>query len=524
MLNLLYFFHILALGQVFADASNASNTGIIPCESIPPPSIPGAEVVEFVAKTRHNVTGLVVREEIPKIDVITGLDFCNVNISLSHRGGDDRIGFEFWLPLSGWNGRLQGVGGGGWVAGHHGTHGLGIAVEQGFAAGVTNGGNISNADGFVHDDILSDGVVDFGRLSDFAHRGIHEISVLGKAITESYYGKPPHHAYWVGCSTGGRQGHMLAQRFPDAFDGILANAPAVSWPTLMLAIGWGEFVMRWKDRRPSACVFEGFRKAAVEACDELDGVADGVITDVDVCDFDPFSQVGEEIRCDNATHVIATEDAEVLRLIHDGPRSPEGTQLWKAFPWGIGYTGVILVEPSAAKLWNDWYRLFIKKDRDWDISTMTTLEELTDMYATAHSEYGGVIGTDIPDLTSFRDRGGKLLSWHGTADDMIPLENSVHYRRSTESVMGGNAAVNEFYRFFVAPGVAHCLLGPGAYPKDSLESLIAWVERGKAPRELHGTMKLPNGNTAERKLCPWPKLARFNGKSDSTDVHSFSCS
>lgn len=495
----------------------------IPCSSIPPPEVPGAKVVDFVAEERFNVSGLVVREEIPSIEMVTGLNICNVNVSLSHRGVGDRIGFEVWLPLDGWNGRFQGVGGGGWVAGHHGTQGLGIAVEQGFAAAITDGGNISTPEGMINEDILSDGAIDMGRVYDFMSRGLHEVALVGKAITASFYGEPPHHSYWNGCSQGGRQGYELAQRYPDAFDGILANAPALYLPSFLLSMGWGEFITRWKGQTPSACVLEGFQNASIAACDELDGVLDGVISDNDVCEFDPTTLVGKQIDCGNESATVADEDAEVLRLFHEGPRSPQGTQLWKAFPWGISYEALFPEDPVSSALWNQWHQYFVKKDPDYDMASLDTLEELTDFYATAYAEYGSLISTDLPDLSALRDQGHKLLTWHGSADDMIMLDNTITYRKNVESVMGGNEAVNDFYRLYVAPGVGHCNSGNGAYPADAFESLIGWVEEGKSPEELHGTMVTPEDEEATRKMCLWPLMARYDGEGDPNLADSSQC-
>ena len=497
--------------------------GAIQCSSIPPPEVPGAKVVDFTAKERYNVTGPVRRDELGAIETIAGLDVCNVNVTLSHRGAGDEVSFEVWLPLSGWNGRFQGVGGSGWLAGYHGTRGLGIAVEQGFAAASTDGGNVSDSEGYLNGDMVSDGVVDMGRLFDFSATALHEIAVVGKAVTASFYGKPAHHSYFTGCSQGGRQGYELAQRYPGDFDGILANAPAIQWPGLFLALGWGEFVMRWKGHSPSMCVYEGFRKASVKACDGLDGVLDGVISNDEACRFDPYTLVGHEVECEGETETVAAEDAEVLELIHQGPRSAQGTQLWKPFPWGITYNAVVLVGPDWSAMWNDWYRFFVMKDGDYDVESLDTLEELTDLFATSIAEYAGTIGTDNPDLAGLRDTGHKLLSWHGSADDTIPLEDTIAYRKDVESIMGGNDAVNEFYRFFVAPGVSHCILGDGAYPVDAFEALFEWVEGGSTPEELHGTMLTPKGETAERKMCPWPLVARYDGESDPNKAGSYHC-
>lgn len=306
------------------------------CSDIPKPEVAGAKVASFAAMERHNVSGLVLRQSNLTFDLVAGLNICNVNISLQYLEARDTVDFEIWLPLQGWNGRLKGVGGGGWLAGYPGTRGLGIAVQEGYAAAITTGGNVSDSEGFVYDDMVSStGVVDLGRFSMFASRALHELAVLGKAVTTSFYGKPPHHSYWDGCSQGGRQGYMLAQRYPGDFDGVFANAPAVQWGGVSVTLAWGQFVQRWKAHSPSACVWSAFTDASTAACDELDGVLDGVVSNYSACLFDPHSMVGTSIDCGGQPVTISDKDADVVGSFHKGPLTSQGTQLFPSFPWGI---------------------------------------------------------------------------------------------------------------------------------------------------------------------------------------------
>lgn len=473
---------------------------------------------------RRNVSGLVLRESELVFDLVTGLNICNVNVSLRFAQARDPVDFEIWLPLQGWNGRFKGVGGGKWLAGYPGTRGLGTAVQQGYAAAITTGGNVSDAEGFVHDDVVSSaGVVDLGRVSMFASCALHELAVLGKAVAAGFYGAPPHHSYWDGCSQGGRQGYMLAQRYPDDFDGIFANAPAIQWGGLFVTLAWGQFVQRWKAHAPAACVWSAFRDASTAACDGLDGVLDGVVSDYNSCLFDAQSMVGTSIDCDGEAVTISDKDADVVGSFHQGPLTSQGTPLFPAYPWAMDYTALVVAEPLTDSLWNDWIRIFLKKDRDFNVSTVTTLDQFNELFALSTSEYGGIIGTDVPDLSAFRERGHKLLTYHGTADTYIPVGATLQYRRNVEGFMGGNERVNDFYRVFLAPGVAHCANGTGAYPADAFDALVDWVENGRAPETLRGTMGTADGAGASRIMCPWPLVPRYDGRGDKNDADSFSC-
>lgn len=494
------------------------------CSDIPQPEVVGAKVASFAAMERHNVSGLILRDSDLTFDLVTDLNICNVNVSLRYFEARDTVDFEVWLPLQGWNGRFKGVGGGKWLAGYPGTRGLGIAVQEGYAAAITTGGNVSDPEGFVYDDMVSDtGVVDLGRLSMFASRALHELAVLGKAVATSFYGQPPHHSYWDGCSQGGRQGYMLAQRYPDDFDGIFANAPAIQWGGLFVTLAWGQFVQRWKAHAPLACVWSAFTDASTAFCDKLDGVLDGVVSDYSACLFDPYSMVGTRIECDGQPVIITDKDADVLSSFHKGPLTSQGTPLFPSYPWGIDYTAVAVAEPPTDRLWNDWIRVFLKKDRDFDVSTVTTLDQFDELFALSTSNYGGITGTDVPDLSAFREKGHKLLTYHGTADTYIPVDATLQYRKNVEGFMGGNERVNDFYRVFLAPGIAHCGNGTGAYPTGAFGALVEWVENGHAPDTLGGRMSTTDGFNASRIMCPWPLVARYDGEGDTNDAGSFSC-
>jgi hypothetical protein len=245
---------------------------------------------------------------------ITGLNFCNVNITYTHPGYNDTIHVQVWLPLKGWNQRFQGTGGSGFVTGVF-DQALAPAVAQGYSAVSTDGGHELNVTSAAAWALVSPGNVDWNLLQDFASTALNDMTVLGKAVTKSYYGTAPKYSYWNGCSTGGRQGLMMAQRFPDAYDGILAAAPAINWPSFIVAEYWGQFMMNQLGVYPPQCEFDAITTAAVSACDALDGLVDGIIASPEKCHFNPHILVGKSFNCSSYSQ-------RHIPLVRAQPRSP----------------------------------------------------------------------------------------------------------------------------------------------------------------------------------------------------------
>ncbi|KAL2112434.1 hypothetical protein VUR80DRAFT_7671 [Thermomyces stellatus] len=503
---------------------------VIPCESIPEPTVPGAEVLSVTADLHVDWAGLEWDPSTGNFTVSEPLIVCAVNVTLTHPGANDEVTVWVWLPIDGWNGRFQGVGGGGWEAGTYSMSTLGKSAMEGYAAASTDGSNIFREnEGLDRELFLEPGVLDLERVEDFAYRGLHELAVVGKAVTSSFYGTSSFRSYWNGCSQGGRQGFVIAQRYPDDFDGIMANAPALYWPNVGMALAWGRHVLRMLDYRPPFCVMQAFKLASIEACDALDGVEDGVISDPSACPFDPESLIGKQADCGlEGKKDITAKDAQVAAMIRAGPTSANGTSLWDGFEWGTDYIGLLPsdlsgVPPSIDIMTDAWIRYFLEKDPDFDVSTLTTIEQFTELFASGYAEWGATFGPDTPDLSRFRDAGGKLISWHGTADQLIAVNGSIRYRKQVEDEMGGNERVNDFYKFFVAPGAGHCTGGPGAAPQDTIKKLEAWVENDEEPEVLSGTMKNLEGDVAERIICPFPLVAQYDGKSDPDSASSYKC-
>jgi pimeloyl-ACP methyl ester carboxylesterase len=498
----------------------------IACDDIPAPTVPGAEVLSIATDLLEFQRG----SSINDYTVNAALSICTVNVTLTHPGANDKVEVWVWLPVSGWNGRFQGIGGGGWQAGNSGLLSLGPPVLQGYVAAATDGSKIYNGTGLDPALVLEPGKLDLARVADFAHRGLHEVAVVGKAVTASFYGTSSFYSYWNGCSQGGRQGFQLAQRYPDDFDGILANAPAIFWPNMTMSLNWARQSLKILKYTPSLCVLNAIKKAAVDKCDLLDGVRDGVVSNPTSCQFDPFTIVGRDVSCGlSGSKKIGLKDALLTTMIHNGPVAADGkTKLWDGYEWGTDITLMLPaalsgIPPSIEQLTDDWFRFFLKRDPNYDLSQITTLKQWVDLVTQGDEQWGEYLGTSNPDLSAFKSAGGKLISWHGSSDGLLPTATSIRYRRQVEAAMGGADRVSEFYKLFIVPGVGHCGGGNGATPQNVLKKLEDWVEKGVSPTTLQGTTKDLLGATAERIICTYPLVARYNKTGDPNKASSYTC-
>jgi feruloyl esterase len=471
---------------------------------------------------------------------------CRVQATVSTPGvvPADQIHVYVWLPVSGWNGRFQGVGGAGYQGGT--ADGLAGALAGGYAAASTDTGH-SNDDGFASFALSpwalkSTGELNWPLIEDFSYRGLHDLAVVGKAVTAAYYGTEAKYSYWNGCSTGGRQGLSEAQRYPDDFNGILAAAPAINWQKFIPAEFWPQLVMLQEGDVLPQCKFDAFQAAAVQACDAVgDGVADGVIGDPSKCAFDPASLVGASTACG----AITTQDAAVVAKIFAGPRTTSGDFLWYGLMPGTPFSGVagtttsgstttLSPFPIALEHLGTWTQQApwvgdpsppVGVPPTWDWRT-TTYDEFERLFQRSVEVFSSVIGTDEPDLSPFKEAGGKLIIWHGLADELIFPQGSIDYYTRVVEAMGGEGNTTDFARLFLAPGVNHCG-GPAGVPQPDvpLSQLVAWVEQGNAPAQLNGVVQDPStGAVIEtRPICMYPDTAEYRGSGPRTKAASFAC-
>jgi len=446
--------------------------------------------------------------------------FCRVTAMVTHPPAGDRIRVFIGLPTGRWNGRFQGVGGGGFSGGN--PNGIVVPVAQGYASGSTDTGHEGGSGSFA---LGANGRLNWQLIRDNAYLGIHEMTVTGKALAEAFYGRAPRYSYFNGCSTGGRQGLSEAQRYPADFDGILSGAPAINWTKLHVEQMWGQLVMLQAGNFLPPCKFAAAQAAAVAACDEADGVKDGVLEDPRGCAFDPKQLVGTTAGDCGA---FTESDADVVRKIWQGPRRRDGSFLWYGLPRGADFSGLnatggtpLTGRPNQITL--DWWRYFLAQNPQWDWTTLTagSYEQSFDQSV---EEFSAVLATDNPDLSGFRDRAGKIILWHGWFDPLIYPEGTIDYYQRVQRQMGGAEETAKFARLFMAPGVGHCSGGPGPQPAGQFDALVRWVEEGTAPEVLNAVRRDKAGKVVgSRPLCRFPLVARYQGTGSTDDAANFVC-
>ncbi|EMC96003.1 hypothetical protein BAUCODRAFT_24966 [Baudoinia panamericana UAMH 10762] len=489
------------------------------------PTLFGAHILNFTAAPASNYTALVGQNGAVLTGNYTIGQFCNVSIQYTHPGWNDTINVRVWLPMDGWNGRFQGTGGGGWTTGaYQGSTSDYVlpAVANGYAAANTDGGHDSN---LAHPDwaLSSPGNVNFFLLQDFASVALSDMTILGKQVTQSFYGRAPYRSYWNGCSTGGRQGLMLAQRFPDLYDGILALAPAINWDSFIVAEYWAQHL-------------DAYTLAAIAACDGLDGVIDGIVSNETACNFDPTSIVGQIFMCNGTVpRQYSGAGAIIVKAAWTGPVNPvSGKREWYGLNKDANLTAGIVGTQTIAtangtttvgapfSISTDWIKYFIACNASYAVTNMTDAAYFANLHQ-SRNRYAGIIDTSDPDLSLFKSNGGKMITWHGMTDRLIFPNGSVdYYQRVLEQ--DPNAA--DFYRLFLVPGVEHCRNGPvagmGPYPVDVLDTLVQWVENGRAPNVLLTKNLSSPTQSYSRNVCVWPKVQTYVG-GDASATSSFVC-
>ncbi|KAH7122617.1 Tannase/feruloyl esterase [Dendryphion nanum] len=486
---------------------------------IPFPSIFGAEFLSLEANLVSNVSySSFATNNGPGFDA-TNLSFCNVTTTHTHPGQNDTVIAQVWLPLqSTWNGRLQAVGGGGWTPGLNPTVTLPSmygAINSGFATVSTNGGLPSeDPEKWA---LLSPGNVDFLLLQNFADTAIKDGALIAKDVIASFYGRNASYSYWSGCSQGGRQGMMFAQRYPEIFDGIAAAAPAINYAQFFVSAIFAQQVMN-EGQYPHPCELDALTRAAVRSCDANDGLVDGIIAAPDSCQFDPFAQVGAPSNCTTAyaPKNISRAAAVAADAAWKGARTADGTFLWwttdiSANLTGIGSAATTTCSSNgtctgeAFTFFDQWIRLFVKKDPKFNLKSMSR-QDYVDVFHASVRQYESIIGMNYPDLSQFHRLGKKLITYHGIADQIISFRGTRYYY---EEVTRLSPNIHDFYRLFEAPGLSHCFGGRGGYPSGTFDALVRWVEKGIAPDHLVATSAETNVSSI---ICPYPQRAELRGR------------
>ena len=460
-----------------------------------------------------------------------GAPFCRSQGTIKPTSDSD-IQFEVWLPAK-WNGKYLAVGNGGF-AGSLIFPAMARGLAAGYAVSATDtgheGGSLDSAWALGHPE----------KIADFGWRAIHETAVASKEIIDAFYGKAPTRSYFNGCSDGGREALMEAQRFPTDYDGIVAGSPANFWTKLEANAVWAAQSIGSPGAWLSPEALSTVAHAALKTCPSTGGYID----DPAACRFDP-----SVLLCEGSETNGCLTDGQVgaLKRLYSGAMSSDGR------PIGPGYA------PGGEAEWPLWivgkppqgagsllsifgtghYANLVYDNPNWRIEG----QNVGDDYVASVKKTGGSLDADNPDLSAFKAAGGKLIQYHGWNDAAIPPENSIDYYTAVANKMGGVDSIRSFYRLFMAPGMEHCGMGPGpnaiggvfGLPSPSSDSehdvisaLSNWVEHGFAPEKIVATRYRDNDPAkpidAQRPWCPYPARAKVSPGAKASEAGSFSCS
>jgi len=438
--------------------------------------------------------------------------FCRVVGSI-HPTADSDIGFEVWLPRDDWNGRFLQAGNGG-AAGSILYFTMTEPLSRGYAVAHTDTGHSGGGGEF------SWALGHPEKLLDFQSRSLQEMTNVGKAITAARYGKSPERSYFQGCSTGGRQALTVAQRFPSAYDAIVAGAPANNWTALMALS-----LIIEQSLGPDGLPVEKLgllQEAAIAACDGDDGFADRVISLPEQCGYDPGSLACGSKETDGC---LSPVELEAARRIYAGVVTAEGT----VHTPGTGPAsepGWAFYTAPGSSFGSSYFRYVVMADPNWDPSTFDLERDLA--RATPLDDDG--LEAMGPNLSEFVAAGGKLLLYHGTTDGLLPYGNSVNYYESVVETLGADA-IEDAVRFYLVPGMDHCIGGEGAYLIDWLSALERWEEEDLKPGTLSGVHPAvgfgqaaePSGKSFTRPVCAYPQLAKFTGNGNADVAANWTC-
>jgi len=442
------------------------------------------------------------------------------------------IAFEVSLPVR-WNGRLYMIGNGGHAGEALDNPGRVAQVRQGlengFAVAQTNTGHFASKEAGASF-VLSNPQ----KALDYAYRAVHLTAVTAKAVASRHYARPVDKAYWNSCSNGGRQGLIEAQRYPDDFDGIVANAPWVDQTGFTIGAIWNH--QAFAETHVSADKLALVADKAMQQCDAVDGLRDGLIDDPRQCSFNVARDVPSCTSGNTASAVCLTPaEAAAVQKVYDGPQAggrtifpgfEVGSEAVLARPNGPATSGWIgLIAPAqpgggAADFGlaegTMRYLVFDPPRADWDFKTFDFTRDppLLD-------RWGKLANAKETNLRDFRARGGKLLITYGWADAILQPQMGVDYYEKAAAANGRDAT--DFMRLFMIPGMAHCGGGVGPDQYDAVTAVIDWVEKGTAPDSLVANKIVNGAVTRSRPLCPYPQVARYRGQGSTDDAASFEC-
>lgn len=502
-------YSLLSLAAVAALAQNAPHIR----EWRPPAGEP-TRAAKAACASLHSLTGY----EYSVLSAETAGGACLARVLVQ-----PEIQIEVALPAR-WNTRLYMFGNGGYAgekldAPNRVAH-RDAALASGFVVTQTNTGHDAEREP------LATFTVHPQKMADYAFRSLHVTAETAKRVAETYYGVRPVKSYYNGCSTGGRQGLILAQRYPEDFDGIIAGAPALD-----NVAGRMRAIATWQAQAKAPVRTEKLKLLAERVyarCDARDGLQDGLITDPRQCGFRPSRDLPVCSGAD-AADCFTTDQIRTLETIY-GDVVLNGKRAAFGFPVGAeaigpngksGWDGWILRDEGLAQaaLYADSavkYMIRAKPDLDASILTFNLERD-----AALFDGVGKLMNATDPDLTRFRDRGGKLLMYFGWADPALNPLIGIDYYEKVRRTMGPQT--DRFFRLYLMPGVFHCSGGVGPAAFDVLRETVPWVEQGKAPDAILAAQVESGRSERTRPLCPYPQVARYSGGGDPNDAANFRC-
>jgi feruloyl esterase len=438
--------------------------------------------------------------------------FCRV-VGFATPTSDSHIGFEVWLPkASNWNGKYLAVGNPGFI-GQISYGGLAGTLQRGYATASTDTGHLDTGYSWAtgHPE----------KLIDWGYRAVHETTVAAKHLIQAFYGSAARYSYWNSCHNGGLQGLAEAQRYPEDFDGIVAGDPAhhitrlqsgseyITWVALKDGVKAPGYIPPAK--------YPVMHRAALDACDALDGVRDGIIQDPTRCRFDPKS-----IQCvgGDAASCLTEPQVETARKIYAGAKFADGKQIYSGFEPGseLGW-GVMAAGPEPLGISNGFFQHMVYEDPKWDFRAFDVDRDTR----LADSKLGRMVNSIDANLEPFKQRGGKLILYQSWNETAIPPRSLIEYYNDVTATMGGPEKTRDFARLFMVPGMGMC---PGfSDPKafNALEALQQWTEKNVAPDQILASYSAAGKVYKTAPVCAYPKVAIYKGTGDPHDAASYSC-
>ena len=448
--------------------------------------------------------------------------FCRV-VATANPSSDSNINFEVWLPaVSSWNAKFySGTGGGSTGAIQYGALSTGLSAR--YASMSQDRGHVSRSDLGVP--LTTDGSWAAGhpeKIVDWAYRSQHVTTVAGKSILQAYYNSAAQRSYFVGCSAGGHIGTMEAQRYPEDYDGIVAAAPAWDWSNLLVGRLWAsQPSLKASANALNPDKLAVLNKAVVAACDAIDGVTDGLIDDPRKCTFDP-----SVLQCSgaDAANCLTAAQVDTAKTIYSGPKRSNGQPIFAGYPTGSENFWTVNTGSTPGGSSFDFFRYWVYENANYDSRTFNFNSDLdfVNNKLVLGKPLPSVVNA-VPDLAAFRARGGKLLIWHGWADEQVHTLGSIDYYNKVLAA-SSKADTDKVLRVFLAPGVAHCGRGPGPDAFDVQTPLEKWVEQGIAPEKIIASKVAADGSVSRtRPLCVYPQVAKYAGSGDINRAENFAC-